>query len=318
MKKKRWLKLLIGILSILVIINIVASFYFYNLAIERNTKDFLQGNDDLEVSAEAMEVFTEGDWHDWVEKQDFKRWEISSFDNLELNGYFLPAKEPTNKTVILAHGYLGSGLDMGLYGQYYYEELGYNILMPDARGHGESEGDYIGFGWHDRLDYVKWINLVKENLGNNSEIVLHGVSMGAATVLMTSGEDLPDNVKAIVADSAYTSVEDLFAYQMKRMYHLPKFPFLTSTSFVTDIKAGYNFDEASALKQVKKTDIPILYYHGNADTFVPTEMAYELAENTASPSEIMTIDDAGHGEGFVVEKEAYVQKLNEFLGKYVE
>ncbi|WP_404451595.1 alpha/beta hydrolase [Virgibacillus necropolis] len=318
MKKKKGLKLVIGILSILLIIDIVASFYFYNLAIERNTKDFLQGNDDLEVSAEAMEVFTEGDWRTWVDKQEFERWEMTSFDNLQLNGYFLPAKEPTNKTVILAHGYLGNGLDMGLYGKYYYEKLGYNILMPDARGHGQSEGDYIGFGWHDRLDYVKWVNLVMEKLGEDSKVVLHGVSMGAATVLMSSGEDLPDNVEAIIADSAYTSVEDLFAYQMNRMYHLPKFPFLTSTSVVTEMKAGYSFEEASALKQVQKTDIPILYYHGSADTFVPTEMVHELYENTASPAEIMTIENAGHGEGFVVEKEAYVKKLNDFLDRYVK
>lgn len=318
MKKKRGLKLLIGILSILVIIDIAASFYFYNLAIERNTKDFLQGNDDLEVSAEAMKVFTEGDWRTWVDKQDFEQWKLNSYDDLELNAYFLPAKEPTTKTVILAHGYLGSGLDMGLYGQHYYENLGYNILMPDARGHGESEGDYIGFGWHDRLDYMKWIDLVIEKFGADSEIVLHGVSMGAATVLMASGEDLPDNVEAIVSDSAYTSVEDLLAYQMKRMYHLPKFPFLTTTSLVTDMKAGYDFEEASALKQVKQTDIPILYYHGNADTFVPTKMVHKLYENTDSPTEIMTIDNAGHGEGFVVEKKAYVEKLNGFLGKYLK
>lgn len=317
MKKKRGLKLLIGILSVLVIINIIASFYFYNLAIERNTKDFLKGNTDLEVSAEAMEVFTQGDWRTWVDKQDFERWEVTSFDDLQLNGYFLPAKEQTNKTVILAHGYLGKGLDMGLYGQYYHKE-GYNLLMPDARGHGDSAGDYIGFGWHDRLDYVKWIDLVLEKIGDDSEIVLHGVSMGAATVLMASGEDLPPNVEAIVADSAYTSVEDLLAYQMNRMYHLPKFPFLTTTSFVTDMKAGYSFDEASALEQVKRTDIPVLYFHGKADTFVPTDMAHELYENTASPAEIMTIDNAGHGEGFVVEKDAYVEKLTGFIDKYIE
>ncbi|WP_430787969.1 alpha/beta hydrolase [Virgibacillus flavescens] len=318
MKKNKIIKLLIGILSILLIINIAASFYFYNLAIERNTKDFLQGNDDLEVSAEAMKVFTQGDWHDWVNKQNFEQWEITSFDDLKLNAYFLPAEEPTNKTVILAHGYLGNGLDMGLYGQYYYEELGYNILMPDARGHGQSEGDYIGFGWHDRLDYVKWVDLAVEKLGDENQIVLHGVSMGAATMLMASGEDLPDNVKAIVSDSAYSSVENLFGYQMDRMYHLPKFPFLTSTSILTDIKAGYSFKEASALKQVKKTDIPILYFHGEADTFVPTKMAYKLKENTPSPSEIMTIENAGHGEGFVVEKKAYVEKLDQFLNRFVE
>src|SRR5690606_382844 len=121
------------------------------------------------------------------------------------------------------------------YGQYYYEDLGFNIFYADSRGHGNSEGDYIGFGWHDRLDYVDWIQKIIEEKGKDTEIVLHGLSMGAATVLMTSGEALPENVKAVIADSPYTSVQDLFAYQMKRMYHLPSFPVLHTTSLVTKL-----------------------------------------------------------------------------------
>ena len=195
-KRKLWWKLGIGFIAILVIIDIIAGFFFYNLAIERNVKDFLVGNADLEVSAEAMDVFIDGDWRQWSAKQDFEQWEMESYDGLKLQGYFLEAKEPTNKTVVLAHGYLGRANDMALYGQYYYEELGYNMFTADLRGHGQSEGDYIGFGWHDRLDYVDWINRVIEEIGPDSEIVLHGVSMGAATVLMTSGEELPSNVKA--------------------------------------------------------------------------------------------------------------------------
>src|SRR5699024_10661829 len=101
-------------------------------------------------------------------------------------------------------------------------------------------------------DYVDWTNMVVDKLGSDAEIVLHGVSMGAATVLMASGEDLQGNVKAIVADSPYTSVYDMFAYQMKRMYHLPDIPFLPSTSLVTKMRAGYSLTEASALDQAKK------------------------------------------------------------------
>ncbi|WP_099157412.1 alpha/beta hydrolase [Virgibacillus ndiopensis] len=318
MKRKKWLKITIGIVIVLLIINFVASFYFYNLAIDRNQKDFLQGNQDLEVSAEAMEVFFDGDWRDWVSSQQFEEIEMTSYDGLNLKGYFLEAEEATNKTVILAHGYLGEGKDMGLYAQFYYENLGYNVLMPDARGHGQSEGDYIGFGWHDRLDYVDWVNLVVDKLGSDTEIVLHGVSMGAATVLMASGEELPDNVKAVVSDSAYTSVKDMFAYQMNRMYHLPTFPILPSTSLVTNLKAGYSLSEASALGQVKKAEVPILYVHGNADSFVPTRMTEQLYENTKSEAEIMTVDGAGHGESFVVDQERYENKLIEFLGKYMK
>jgi uncharacterized protein len=317
LSKKRWIKIGLTLISFLFIIDIFTSFYFYNLAIKRNVKDFLVGNKDLEVSAKALDVFLEGDWRLWYRNQNFEKWELKSFDGLELQGYFLEAKKPTNKTVLLVHGYLGDGQDMGLYGQYYYEHLGYNIFTVDLRGHGESEGDYIGFGWHDRLDIVDWVDMLVEKQGSNSEIVLHGVSMGAATVLMVSGEELPNNVKAIVADSPYTNVYDLFEYQLDRMYHLPAFPVLPSTSLITNMQAEYSLTEASALDQVKKTDIPILFVHGNDDTFVPKAMSEELYENTKSEADIITFYGANHGESFVIHRDKYVAKLKVFLEKYL-
>lgn len=317
MKRKKWLVIGTAVFAVLLIINVIASFYFYNLAIDRNVKDFLQGNDDLVVSAEAMDEFLEGDWRDWVRDQTFERMEITSFDDLVLQGYFLEAKEPANKVVITAHGYLGGAFDMGLYGQHYYEDLGYHFFTADARGHGESEGDYIGFGWHDRLDYVKWIDAIIEKLGPDVEIVLHGLSMGGATVLMTSGEELPPQVKAIVADSPYTSVNDLFSYQLNRMFHLPSFPIIPTLSLVSKAKAGYSVYEASALDQVKKATIPILYMHGESDTFVPTNLAETLYEETTSEADIVTFPGANHGEGYVIAKEEYLEKLHAFLNKYV-
>src|SRR5699024_9481523 len=123
-----------------------------------------------------------------------------------------------------------------------------NLFTPDLRGHGESGGDYYGFGWHDRLDITDWLDqLVAEY--PDAEIVLHGLSMGAATVLMASGEDLPDNVRLIIADSPYTSVYDLFAYQLDRMFHLPDQLVLPSMSVLTNMRAGYSLKEASALDQ---------------------------------------------------------------------
>src|SRR5690625_1964360 len=198
---KKWTIILATAFGILLIIDIIASVYFYNLAIKRGPKDFLQGNADLEVSAETLDEYLEGDWITWTNEQPFEELKMESFDNLSLHGYYLPAKEPTNKTVVFAHGYLGNALDMGLFGEYYHEELGYNIFTPNLRGHGESEGDYYGFGWHDRLDIKDWIELLIERNGEDTEIVLHDLSMGAATVLMSSAESLPTNVKAIIADS---------------------------------------------------------------------------------------------------------------------
>lgn len=315
--KKKMLTWIVGFILVFFLVNMVASLYFYNLAIARNVKDFLKDNSDLKVSAEAMNVFLEGDWRHWRDQQPFENWELTSFDGLTLQGYYLKAKQPTNQIVILAHGYLGRGSDMALYGQHYYENLGFDIFYADARGHGKSEGDYIGFGWHDRLDLVAWINKIIEEKGDDVDIVLHGLSMGAATVLMTSGEDLPINVKAIIADSPYTNVQDLFAYQMKRMYHLPSFPVLNTTSLVTKLKAGYSFTEASALEQVKKATVPILYIHGEADTFVPTELSMLLYEETHSEADLLLIPNAGHGEGFVIEKEMYLETLHHFLKKHL-
>src|SRR5690625_4851121 len=102
---------------------------------------------DLEVSAETLDVFLEGDWIDWTQSRDFETMEMTSFDGLTLKGYYLEAEKPSNRTVVFAHGYLGHAFDMGLFGEYYYEQLGFNVFTPDLRGHGSSEGDYIGFGW---------------------------------------------------------------------------------------------------------------------------------------------------------------------------
>lgn len=316
MRKKKWLIILATAGICLLLVDMFAGVFFYRLAIERGPKDFLQGNEDLEVSSETMDVFLEGDWIDWTDAQPFETLELTSFDGLSLQGYYLPAKKPTNRTVIFAHGYLGNAHDMGLFGEYYYEELGYNIFMPDLRGHGTSGGEYYGFGWHDRLDLLDWVDEIIQMNGQDSEVILHGLSMGAATVVMASGEPLPQQVKAVIADSAYTSVYDLFQYQMERMFHLPDKPILPTTSLVTKIKAGYGLKEASALEQAKKAEVPILYIAGEADSFVPARMAEELYEATPT-AEWQTFPDANHGESIVMHEQAYLERITAFLNTYM-
>ncbi|HLU23600.1 MAG TPA: alpha/beta hydrolase [Bacillaceae bacterium] len=319
MLRKHWKKIVVTLVAVLLVVDIAASFFFYHLAISRGEKTFLEDNADLEVSAESLDEMLDGEWREWVAKQPFEELQMESRDGLSLVGYYLPAKEKTDKLVIFTHGYLGHAKQMGIYGQYYYEDLGYNLFMADARGHGSSEGDYYGFGWHDRLDLIDWTKLLVNKLGNETQIVYHGLSMGAATVLMASGEkDMSENVSAIIADSPYSSVYELFSYQIKRMFKLPPFPILDSTSLVTKALAGYSFREASSLKQVEKAEVPILYIHGKEDTFVPTNLAEELYEHTNSEAELMLVDGANHGESFVLEKEAYKERLNSFLLKYIK
>lgn len=316
--KIHWKKLLVLFSTVFLVIQVAGSFFFYELAVKRGPKEFLQGNADLEVSEKTLELYTNGHWKQWVADQEFESLSIMSRDGIKLSGYYLPAAKPTDKLVILTHGYLGHAKQMGLFGQYYHDELNYNIFMPNARGHGKSEGDYYGFGWPDRLDLIDWTNKLVQKLGSQTEVAYHGLSMGAATVLMASGEEsLPTQVKAIIADSPYQSVYQLFTYQMNRMFHLPAFPLLDSTSALTKVRAGYSFKEASALNQVRKADIPIFYIHGMSDTFVPVSNAEELYNETPGDKEIFLVPNANHGEAYALAGDAYRVKLRNFLERHV-
>ncbi|MBB3110818.1 hypothetical protein FHS18_002885 [Paenibacillus phyllosphaerae] len=307
---------IVGWAALLVIFVLIAgSLYFYQKAIARASKDFLKEDPELETSSEeAAASDANGRW--W-RSQSFQKWEIVSDDGLRLRGFYLPAARATNKTAIIAHGYSGNATLMGGWAKLYAEELGYNILLPDARGHGASEGRYIGFGWHERKDFVRWIKQVIEVCGDDVQIVLHGISMGGATVMMTSGERLPANVKAIVEDCGYTSVKEELSHQLRRMYRLPAFPILSLTSLVTKLRAGYYFGEASALAQVKKTRTPMLFIHGDADAFVPTEMVYRLYESCPTDKQLYVVAGAAHGNARLADQEGYARQISGFIGKYV-
>jgi fermentation-respiration switch protein FrsA (DUF1100 family) len=304
------------VLGTMLLLLVGASFYFYQVAFYRQEKTFLLNNPDLvdttrSTDLPVLEI-------SWVERQRFESIEMMSYDGLRLRGYYLKAKEPTRKTVILAHGYGGTArTNMGGLAELYHETFGFNVFMPDHRGHGKSEGAYIGFGWHDRLDYLKWIGLILQRDEQDAEIVLHGISMGGSTVLMTAGETLPKQVKCIIEDCGYTSLNEILAYQAKRMYRLPAFPFVPLTGLVCKLRAGFFPGEASALKQVARATRPILFMHGGADTFVPTEMVYRLYEASKGYKELFLVPKAGHGMAFVVDQVGYTRKVKDFLRKFM-
>ncbi|MCA1066250.1 alpha/beta hydrolase [Rossellomorea sp. AcN35-11] len=294
---------------------VVAGNYFYEVAINRSNESIeLYGG--TEEAVEAVSVLEEEqkrleELRDWTSKRNFETVQVETKDGLTLKAQYLENDNPNGKSVILAHGYKGNSEQMPEVTRFYYEE-GYNILKPDARGHGKSEGDYIGYGWDDRVDYKEWINLLI-NEKEQASIFLHGFSMGAATVLMTSGEDLPKEVKGIIADSGYTSLEEELSHQLKYLYRLPSFPIMEVTSIVTKVRAGYTFREASSLEQVKKNRLPLFIIHGDQDELVPTEMAYRLYEATNTPKELWIVPGAGHTEGFTVEEEEYKKRVKDFI-----
>ena len=302
-------KIILGIILILVIVLIAAGNYFYSYAVVPAKKDFLASGSEKK-SAERIRA------EDWFnDKNNRSDWQLTSNDGLKLSAYYLPAKKEQHKTAIIAHGYMGQATDMPHYAKIYHD-LGYNVLMPDARGHGKSEGDYIGFGWDERKDYLQWINrIIKKD--PQSEIVLHGVSMGAATVMMTSGEKLPDNVKAFVEDCGYSSVKGELGYQLKEMFNLPAFPLIPVTSLVTKVRAGYFFGEADTIKQLKKNTRPMLFIHGDKDDFVPYFMLDEVYKATKGPKEQYVVHGAKHAEALSSNPSMYQKKVTEFIQKYV-
>ena len=257
MNKKKFFKIILFTTLVVVItcLGFIGN-YFYNLALNPDTpKDIIFGTPE-EASTTSGQVLDED--KEWLlNSQNYTDEYITSSDNLKLHSYKIQNTIPSNKWAIVVHGYTSEGINMSSYAKKYYD-MGFNVLIPDLRAHGLSEGDYIGMGFDDRLDIISWINNILSK-NPNAEIVLHGVSMGAATVCMTSGEDLPSNIKAIVADCGYTSVWDEFAYQLEQLFSLPEFPILNVSSVITKIRAGYTLGEASAIDQVKKSKSPILY-----------------------------------------------------------
>ena len=180
------------------------------------------------------------------------------------------------------------------------------------RSHGDSEGKLIGMGWLDKEDVKLWIDYVLD-LDPEAEIVLHGVSMGGATVMMTSGEDLPENVKAIIDDCGYTSVWDEFTDEARYLFHISQFPILYTASAVSKIRAGYSFQEASAIEQVKKTNIPIFFIHGSEDNFVNTDMVYSLYDACPTQKDIYVVEGAGHGQSLYLDPDLYFEKVFSFI-----
>lgn len=295
--------------------SVAAGYHSYRVAVARSPKQFLIGNPDLTGTGDLTAA--NGQKTAWLSEQAVESIQIVSHDGLRLHGQYIPALEPSGRLAILAHGYTSRGEHMASFARFYQQELGFGVLMPDARGHGASEGEYIGFGWADRLDYLRWIDHIVQRLGPSIEIVLHGISMGAATVLMASGEDLPPQVKAVVSDCAYSSVAAQLGYQMKRMYRLPSFPVLHATSLVTKLKAGYFFSEASALKQVSRAKVPILFIHGDADTFVPYSMVHQLYLACPTAKELYVVPGAGHGLAFRRDPERYIRTVERFVNRYL-
>lgn len=309
---KKLVKMIIcAVVIAVLLVQIISVPLFYHFALTPGHKVFSFEVESRNTEESEKENTDAGE--EWVKKHA-KQKTLKASDGTELSGYFIKNKSLSNSYAVICHPYSSSGLSMAVYAKHYYD-LGFNILLPDARGHGKSDGKYIGMGWDDRFDVLEWVkNIVEDD--ENARILLHGVSMGAATVLMASGEDMPENVRCIIEDGAYSSVWAEFSYQLKNNFSLPSFPILYLESAYTKLRAGWNFKEASALEQVKKSKTPTLFIHADDDEFIPVSHCNDLYDACGAEKRQYRVTGARHGQSLTFDSTKYWGEVDRFMLKY--
>ena len=308
MNRKKILWGVAVIVAMMVIVVTGGSFYMldYSLAPDPNRTD------EDSCFHQQFEAYPESEeWVDSLRRADALRDTFVVMPSGEKHHAFF-VDRGARRTAIVIHGWRDCAIKFLWLARIYEHELGFNVVLPELHACGESEGEAIQMGWKDRLDVLHWMKLFQTDT-----MVVHGVSMGAATTMMLSGERMPEGMQDLrfVEDCGYTSVWDEFAGELQKGFHLPAFPLMYSTSALCKLRYGWSFGEASALEQVKKCRYPMLFIHGDRDSFVPTEMVYPLYEAKPFPKELWVAEGAEHAQSYHDHKEEYIRKIKQFIGR---
>lgn len=276
------------------------------------------GTEDIERTRHKADSLLPGStkWYDDLKAQGIlKDMTLQGYNDKMVHAVYAPAKDPKNAqgTAIVVHGYTDNHYVFLYLVRMYRDEFNYNVMVPDLQYHGYSEGDAAQMGWFDRFDVEKWSEVAHDIFKDDFQVV-HGVSMGAATTMMMSGDPLPDYVKCFVEDCGYSSAWDQFAFNLKQQFHLPPFPILNSASIVCKNRYGWGFKEASSAEQVAKSTQPMLFIHGDADDFVPFEqLATNYNAKKKGYKEMYVCPGAVHANSFQKDPQAYKAKVLNFL-----
>ena len=212
-------------------------------------------------------------------------------------------------TAVVIHGWRDCAVEFLWLARIYERCLGYNVLLPDLHACGLSEGSAIQMGWKDRLDVMRWMEAFVTDT-----MVVHGVSMGAATAMILSNEQMPSGIKDVrfVEDCGYTSVWDEFADQLHEQFSLPPFPLMYTTSMLCKLCYGWSFSEASPLGAVRNCHYPMLFIHGSNDTFVPTNMVYALYQAKPGNKQLWVAEGSEHARSYKDHKADYIERVRDF------
>ena len=242
---------------------------------------------------------------------------IKAPDGTALHAYYSARMPHTRRTALLIHGYTDCAIRMMHLGRMYERDLNANLLVPDLRNAGASGGDHFQMGWNDRLDMKLWLTLVPQLFGDSAQVIVHGVSMGAATAMMLSGDaDVPPIVAGYIEDCGYTTVDDQFSRELKTQFGLPRQPLIPIASALCRLRYGWSFGEASALRQVAHCGRPMLFIHGTADTYVPTEMVHPLYAAHPGPKQLYLSPGAPHARSYQCHPSDYSRHVRNFVRRY--
>ena len=251
-------------------------------------------------------------WMKEVRAMPHRDFYITSFDGLILHGKFYECT-PGAPIELMFHGYRGNG-DRDLCGgvQRCFQ-LGRSCLMVDQRASGSSQGHVITFGIKEHRDCLSWIDFMVEHFGKDVKIILTGISMGATTVLLAAGHPLPEQVKGVLADCGFSSAKSIIHSVIQQLKLPPKlvYPFIRLGA---RLFGGFNLEEETALEAIKKATVPVIFFHGETDAFVPAYMSQENYDACTSRKQLVTTPGAGHGLCYPIDPEGYLQALRDFFG----
>ena len=286
--------------------------YVMRKALKRNT-GMLPGTDTSKMENDTYAQFKEPG--EQLRNAPHERVEIKSRDGLKLVGHWFESEDP-KRVILAAHGWKASWYrDFG-YSYPFLKSENCSVLYIEQRAQGESEGSYMGFGLLERFDVLDWLGWIEERCGTEIPVYLAGISMGATTVLMASGEELPPNVRGIIADCGFTSPTAIWKHVARDGMHLP---FLITDLFSRSMfrrATGMSPASYSTVDAMRVNKVPVLFIHGQEDSFVPVSMTKENYNACVGPKEIMIVPGAIHGLSYATAKEAYEEKERQFWAKY--
>lgn len=313
---KRGVKVILGVTVAVAVGLGAAGEGFFHMAMTSDGQKFLarlwdkKSKDTAEVNTQPSKNVV------WYNSTEHKIVNTQNSLDEKLSAELFENEAAGGKWVILCHGYGAGPESMARYARHYFEK-GFNVLLPYLRGSELGVNQTFSMGWLDKNDILSWIDYINSQ-ESQAKIVLHGESMGAATVMMTVGEQLPENVLCAVEDCGYTSIWDEYMHQIKQTFGIPPRPLLDSARIMTRLHIDVDYKKASSVEQLKKSKTPMLFVHGEADDFVPFKMVFDCYNAFDGEKELLTVPEAGHARSENTDPKLYWATIWNFVGKYID